>query len=83
MATLYNAWDIFIWYIGRTLGLLGVPLIQFLFFTQVHPAITYAGLFCMPILMIYTTSQIIMPLFRKIEKTGGAEETFEITSDLY
>ena len=32
MATLYNAWDIFIWYIGRTLGLLGVPLIQFLFF---------------------------------------------------
>lgn len=83
LQALSNARNIFIRYIGRTLGLIGTLLIQFLFFTQVHPAITYAGLFCMPILMIYTTSQIIMPLFRKIEKTGGAEETFEITSDLY
>ena len=83
LQALSNARNIFIRYIGRTLGLIGTLFIQVLFFTQVSPMITYIGLFCMPILMIYTTSQIIMPLFRKIEKTGGKAEEFEITSDLY
>ncbi len=33
--------------------------------------------------MIYTASQVAMPIFRKVEQTGGAPEEFEITSDLY
>lgn len=37
----------------------------------------------MPILMIYTVSQAAMPIFRKVELTGGVPEEFEITSDLY
>lgn len=56
---------------------------QFLFFTQVNTVLIFAGFFCLPILMICTVSQVAMPLFHKIEKTGGAAEEFEITSDLY
>lgn len=79
---LSNARNIFIRYIGRTLGLVGVLFLQFLFFTQVSGFITYLGFFCLPILMIYTVSQVSMPLFRRIEK-GGGDDSFEITSDLY
>jgi len=82
-ATLSNARNIFVRYIGRSLGLLGVLILQFLFFTQVNAVLIYIGFFCMPILMIYTVSQVAMPIFRKVEKTKGVPEEFEITSDLY
>lgn len=83
LTALNNARNIFIRYIGRSMGLLGILFLQFLFFTQVNPVLIYIGFFCMPILMIYTASQVAMPVFRKVEKTGGAPEEFEITSDLY
>lgn len=83
LAALNNARNIFIRYIGRSMGLVGVLFLQFLFFTQVNTVLIFAGFFCLPILMIYTISQVAMPLFHKIEKTGGAAEEFEITSDLY
>ncbi len=83
LAALTNARNIFIRYIGRSMGLIGILFLQFLFFTQVNIVLIFIGFFCMPILMIYTASQVAMPIFRKVEKTGGAPEEFEITSDLY
>lgn len=83
LTALNNARNIFIRYIGRSMGLVGVLFLQFLFFTQINTVLIYAGFFCMPILMIYTVSQAAMPIFHKVEKTGGVPEEFEITSDLY
>lgn len=83
LASLSNAQRLFVRYIGRSMGLVGILFLQFLLFTQVNTVLIFAGFFCLPILMIYTTSQIAMPIFRQVEKTGGAPEEFEITSDLY
>lgn len=83
LTALNNARNIFIRYIGRSLGLVGILFLQFLLFTQVNIVLIFAGFFCMPILMIYTASQVAMPIFHKVEQTGGAPEAFEITSDLY
>lgn len=83
LTALSNARKLFIRYIGRSVGLFGILFLQFLLFTQVNTVLIFAGFFCLPILMIYTISQIAMPIFRKVEKTGGAPEEFEITSDLY
>lgn len=80
---LTNARNLFIRYIGRALGLVGMLFLQFLLFTQVNAVLIYIGFFCLPILMIYTASQVAMPIFRKVEQTGGRPEQFEITSDLY
>ena len=83
LMNLSNARKLFIRYAGRSLGLVGILFLQFLLFTQVNTVLIFAGFFCLPILMIYTASQIAMPIFRQVEKTGGAPEEFEITSDLY
>ena len=83
LMNLSNARKLFIRYAGRSLGLVGILFLQFLLFTQVNTILIFAGFFCLPILMIYTASQIAMPIFRQVEKTGGAPEEFEITSDLY
>lgn len=83
LMNLSNARKLFIRYAGRSMGLVGILFLQFLLFTQVNTILIFAGFFCLPILMIYTASQIAMPIFRQVEKTGGAVEEFEITSDLY
>lgn len=74
--SLVNSRKIFFRFFVRTLGLIGILIIQFLLFTQIHAILLYIGLFCLPILMIYTTSQVIMPIFRKIEKDTGASDGF-------
>lgn len=81
LITFSNARRIFIRYIVKTLGLLGVLFLQFLLFTQVNTVLIFAGFFCLPILMIYTVSRTIMPLFREIEKTGGAQEEFTTAAE--
>lgn len=83
LMNLSNARKLFIRYAGRSLGLVGILFLQFLLFTQVNTVLIFAGFFCLPILMIYTASQIAMPLFRRVENTGGAPEEIAITSDLY
>lgn len=83
LASLANARKIFVRYFGRTMGLVGILFLQFLLFTQVNAVLIFAGFFCLPILMIYTVSQIAMPIFRRIQKGGAPDEEFEITSDLY
>lgn len=60
-----------------------LSLVLMLIFTQISYVLLYVGLFCLPILMIYTTSQVIMPIFRKIEKDGAANDGFSIDREGY
>lgn len=78
LTALSNSRKICIRFFVRTLGLVGILVIQVLLFTQVAPVITYIGIFCGPILMIYTTSQIIMPIFRKLDQDNTAHDGFHV-----
>ncbi len=75
---LANSRKIFIRFFLRSLGLLGILVIQVLLFMGINDFLFYVGLFVLPILMIYTTSQVIMPIFRKIEANGAASDGFTI-----
>ena len=75
---LVNARKIFIRFFPRALGLLGILFIQLLLFTRTAPVLRYAGFFVAPILMIYTTAQVAMPIFRKLEADGMASDGFTI-----
>lgn len=79
LASLSNSRKICVRFFVRTLGLAGILFLQFLLFTRVAPVLTYIGVFCAPILMIYTTSQIAMPIFRKLETDSTAHDGFSIT----
>lgn len=78
LAGLANSRKIFIRFFVRTLALVGILVIQILIFTMA-PVMMYIGLFCAPILMIYTTSQIIMPIFRRLDGDSTAHDGFHIT----
>lgn len=81
--SLANSRRIFMRFFVRTLGLIGILVIQVLIFTQISYLLLYIGIFCLPILMIYTTSQVIMPIFRQIEKDGAASDGFSIDREGY
>ncbi len=81
--SLANSRRIFMRFFVRTLGLIGILVIQVLLFTQISYLLLYIGIFCLPILMIYTTSQIVMPIFRQIEKDGAASDGFSIDREGY
>lgn len=80
---LSNAQVMFVRFFGRSVGLVGALFLQFLFFTQVNNALRLIGVFCMPILMIYTVSKTAMPLFRAIEGGGDIDDDVTLPSDLY
>jgi Predicted integral membrane protein len=77
--TFTNARKIFFRFFLRTLGLIGILVLQFFLFTQINLFLLYAGLFFAPILAIYTVSQIAMPIFRKLEKDSLSNDGFTIT----
>lgn len=81
--SLSNSRRIFMRFFVRTLGLVGILVIQVLLFTQISYVLLYIGIFCLPILMIYTTSQVVMPIFRKIEKDSAAGDGFSIDREGY
>lgn len=76
LTALANSRKICVRFFLRTLGLVGILIIQVLLFTQVAPVLRYIGVFCGPILMIYTTSQIIMPIFRRLDQDSTAHDGF-------
>lgn len=78
LSNLANSRKICVRFFLRTLGLAGILVVQFLLFTQVAPFLTYIGIFCCPILMIYTVSQISMPIFRRLEADNTAHDGFSI-----
>lgn len=79
--SLINSRKIFIRFFLRTLGLMGILVIQVLLFMGINSFLMYVGFFVLPILMIYTTSQIIMPIFRKIEGDSKASDGFTISQE--
>lgn len=83
LKNLSNAQVMFVRFFGRSAGLVGALFLQFLFFTQVNNALRLIGVFCMPILMIYTVSKTAMPLFRAIEGGGDIDDDVTLPSDLY
>lgn len=83
LGSLANSRRIFMRFFVRTLGLMGILVIQAMLFTQISPLLLYAGFFCLPVLMIYTTSQVVMPIFRKIEGDGEASDGFAIDREGY
>lgn len=67
----------------KSLGLLCILVVQVLLFTQVSYLLLYIGIFCLPILMIYTTSKTVMPIFRKLEKDSSADDGFAVGASVY
>lgn len=77
---LANSRKICVRFFLRTLSLIGILVIQGFLFT-LNALMLYIGLFCAPILAIYTTSQIVMPIFRKLEENSMASDGFAVTGE--
>ena len=75
---LVNSRRICIRFFLRTLSLAGILLVQAFLF-NLNAVMMYIGVFCAPILAIYTTSQIVMPIFHKIESDSKASDGFAVT----
>lgn len=76
---LTNSRRIFVRFFLRSLSLLGILFVQYLIFLRTAPVLTYIGLFCGPILAIYTVSQVAMPVFRRLEGDSHANDGFTVT----
>lgn len=74
MAGIANARGIFLSYLRRSLALTGVLLAEFLLVTQLHTPLRRFSLFFLPILMIYTVSKAVSPIFRELEQSAGKGE---------
>ncbi|MGM9588445.1 MAG: YesL family protein [Candidatus Limivicinus sp.] len=75
---LVNSRRICVRFFLRTLSLIGILLVQgFLF--SLNALMMYIGIFCAPILAIYTISQITMPIFHKLDGDSTAHDGFRIT----
>ncbi len=83
LQNLNNARRIFSRFFLKSLGLLCTLVIQVLLFTQVSALLLYIGLFCLPVLMIYTTSRTVMPIFRQLERDGRADDGFAVGASVY
>lgn len=77
---LANSRKICVRFFLRTLSLMGILVIQGFLFT-LNTLMMYIGLFCAPILAIYTTSQIVMPIFHKLEENAMASDGFAVTGE--
>lgn len=66
-----NARGIFLCNLGRSLGLTGILLVEFLLVTQLNTPLRTFSIIFLPILMIYTVSKAAFPMFRKLEETAG------------
>lgn len=71
LAGLANARGIFIVHLKRSLALTGILLAEFLLVTQLNTPLRTFSILFLPILMIYTVSKAVMPVFRKLEEETG------------
>ncbi|MGM9538057.1 MAG: YesL family protein [Candidatus Onthomonas sp.] len=83
LKNLNNARRILSRFFLKSLGLLCVLVVQVLLFTQVSYLLLYIGIFCLPILMIYTTSKTVMPIFRQLERDSKADDGFAVGASVY
>lgn len=77
---LVNSRRICVRFFLRTLSLVGILLVQAFLFT-LNALMMYIGIFCAPILAIYTASQIVMPIFRKLEGNSMASDGFAVNGE--
>ena len=77
-ATLANSRHIAVRFPVKTLGLVGILVVQGLLWFAVSPLVTYVGLFIGPILAIYTVAQVAMPIFRTLEGNAHATDGFAV-----
>lgn len=73
IAGLSNARGIFLCNPGRSFALIGILLAEFLLVTQLNTPLRLFSAFFLPILMIYTISKMVMPVFRKMENPSGRD----------
>lgn len=71
LAGLANARGIFIVHLKRSLALTGILMAEFLLVTQLNTPLRTFSILFLPILMIYTVSKAVMPVFRKLEEETG------------
>ena len=71
LAGLANARGIFIVHLKRSLALTGILLAEFLLVTQLNTPLRTFSILFLPILIIYTISKAVMPVFRKLEDEAG------------
>lgn len=71
LAGLSNARGIFLFHLKRSLALTGILLAEFLLVTQLNTPLRTFSILFLPILMIYTISKAVMPLFRRLEENAG------------
>lgn len=71
LAGLANARGIFFFHLKRSLALAGILLAEFLLVTQLNTPLRTFSILFLPILMIYTVSKAVMPVFRKLEDATG------------
>ncbi|NBI83058.1 DUF624 domain-containing protein [Clostridiaceae bacterium] len=71
MAGVANARGIFLSYPRRSLILTGILLAEFLLVTQLNTPLRSFSPFFLPILMIYTVSKAVHPVFRELEQLSG------------
>lgn len=80
IATLINSRKIAVRFFLKTLMITGLLVIQFLLFARTSALLSYIGLFCAPVIMIYTVCSTALPVFQKIEKDACATDGFSISS---
>lgn len=71
LAGLANARGIFFFHLKRSLALTGILLAEFLLVTQLNTPLRTFSILFLPILMIYTVSKAVMPVFRRLEDETG------------
>lgn len=74
LAGIANARGIFLSYLRRSFALTGILLAEFLLATQLHTPLRRFSVFFLPILMIYTVSKAVAPIFRELEQAAGKGE---------
>ncbi len=77
-AAMLNSRKICVRFFVRTLGLAGALFVQYLLFYQTSALLSYIGLFCAPILMIYTICKVGMPILHQLEKDTMAHDGFAV-----
>lgn len=77
-AALINSRKICVRFFLRTLGLGVALVVQYMLFYQTSALLTYIGLFCAPVCMIYTICKVGMPILHKLEADSMASDGFAV-----
>lgn len=80
MTALSNSRKIFIRFFLRSVSLVGILLVQ-MFLLTMNAMMAYIGIFCGPILGIYTVSQVALPIFQRLDVNTMASDGFAVGAE--